>query len=599
MVLQHLSQRVAVVAGCCALLVLAAAAARPSDAAAAPCTISSNDAVIVGTSQSDVICAGDGANVIYGGLLDDEIYGGGGNDVLIGGHGTDLLHGQTGNDVLRGGTNRDCYVGGDGTDTASFASFTPSGSDGSGNPSTGGVRVDLKVGSFGADPPPTCEGFDGTGVAEGEGANEELVGIENIVGSAFNDDLEAADNGSNDIRGAGGDDVLRGHSSGAVDDGLRGESGRDECRNNGVVVQCTDGPEGSSRPAAPHAYVENRGADSGVVVLGRQGSDPDTLAVTRPSSTQVRIDFDEQPTATTSCPRTGALTLTCTISAPRYVVSWGDFGNDTMSIGTSGILFPIEASLDVNGGPGNDVVTGGPDRDILYTGEGGADQLYGNAGTDALISEGDPVGSGGDYLAGGDDNDQLVTDNACAGHVLWGGNDTGTGAAGDIIGFARQTTLRLPGNARGVWAQLGVGPPPGQDPLTTAGDAYAIPEPGGCVHSKILGGGEILEGTSQQDQLRGNDAPNEIWGRAGTDTVFGFGGNDVLHGHDQADVVYGNEGNDTVWGEDGVDELYGGDGSDKLRAQDNRTDAAVNCGGGADYAVEADPNDPVVSCNEL
>lgn len=590
MVSMSLLRPTAIVAGCCALLLLVAVA-RPDDAAAAACTITSNAAVIVGTSQSDVICAGDGDNVIYGGLLDDEIYGGGGNDVLIGGHGTDLLHGQTGNDVLRGGTNRDCYVGGDGNDTVSFASMTPSGRDGSGNPSTGGVTADLQVDSFPADPAPSCADFAGTGLANGEGANEELVGVENLVGSAFDDDLEAANTGVNDLRGGGGNDVLRGRSGGAVDDVLRGESGTDECRNSGVVVACADAPEGASRPAAPHAYVESRGADSGVVVLGRQGSDPDTITITRSSSTQVRVDFDEAPTATASCPKTGTLTLTCTISTPRYVTAWGDFGNDTMSIGAAGSLFPAEASLDLNGGPGDDVLTGGPNADILFTGEGGADQLYGNAGTDALISEGDPVGSGGDYLAGGDDNDQLVTDNACAGHTLWGGNDTGTGASGDIIGFARQGTLRLPGSPRGVWAQLGTG--------ATPGDAYAIPEPGGCAHSQILGGGEILEGTNQQDQLRGNDAPNEIWGRDGTDTIFGLGGNDILHGHDKADIVYGNEGNDTVYGEDGVDELYGGDGSDKLRSADNRTDAAVNCGAGADYAVEADPNDPVVSCNEL
>jgi Ca2+-binding RTX toxin-like protein len=585
----YLFRRLAVAAGCCALLALAAAA-RPDDAAAAACTITSNDAVIVGTSQSDVICGGAGDNVIYGGLLDDEIYGGGGNDVLIGGHGTDLLHGQTGNDVLRGGTNRDCYVGGDGIDTVSFASMTPSGRDGNGNPSTAGVTVHLKAGSFPAER--SCpDSFTAEGLANGEGADEDLIGVENVVGSAFDDDLEAANNGSNDLRGGGGNDVLRGRSSGAADDTLRGEAGTDQCRNNDVVVACADAPEGAPRPAAPHAYVESRGADSGVVVLGRLGNDPDTLAITRPSSTQVRIDFDEAPTATASCPKTGTLTLTCTISTPRYVTAWGDFGNDTMSIGTSGTLFPLEASLDVNGGPGDDIVTGGPNQEILFTGEGGADQLYGNAGTDALISEGDPVGSGGDYLAGGDGNDQLVTDNACAGHTLWGGNDTGSGAGGDIIGFARQQTLLLPGNPRGVWAQLGSG--------ATAGDAYAIPEPGGCVHSQILGGGEILEGTNQLDQLRGNDAPNEIWGRRGNDTIFGLGGNDILHGHDDNDVVYGNEGNDTVYGEAGVDELYGGDGSDKLRSQDNRTDTAVNCGAGADYAVEADPNDPVVSCNEL
>lgn len=76
----------------------------------------------------------------------------------------------------------------------------------------------------------------------------------------------------------------------------------------------------------------------------------------------------------------------------------------------------------------------------------------------------------------------------------------------------------------------------------------------------------------------------------GHDTASGRGGNDV---------VYGNLGNETVWGESGPDEFYGGDGSDRLRALDNRQDNVVDCGADADYAAQADSNDPVVSYGEL
>jgi Ca2+-binding RTX toxin-like protein len=576
--------RLACLALCALVAPLTAAAFAPQASAQVTCDIVSDAAVIVGTSQSDVICAGDSANVIYGGLLDDQIYGGGGNDVIIGGHGVDFMHGQTGNDLLRGGTNRDCYVGGADNDTASFASFTPSGSAG-GSPNLAGVTADLTAESFPASPPPSCAGFEGAGVAFGEGYNEELVGIENLVGSPFADDLEAANTGVNDIRGGWGDDIVRGRGG---NDGLFGENGSDQCRNDGNAVACDDAPEGSHRPAEPVAFLESHGPETGLVVLGREGTSDDVLAISRPSSSEVRIDFDEDPAATASCPQTGATTLTCSISTPDYIMAWGDQGNDTVSIAGT---FPDVTSIDLNGGPGSDSVTGGPNGDILFTGEGGADQLIGNDGTDALISEGDPVGSGGDYLAGGNGNDQLVTDNACAGHTLWGGPDTGSGPVGDIIGFARQTDLGLPGNPRGVWAKLGEG--------STQGDAYAIPTPAGCVNSKINGGGEVLEGTSQADELRGNDNHNTIWGRDGQDEVFGLGGDDVVHGHAAADEVYGNAGNDTVWGESGPDSLFGGDGSDRLRALDNRQDTAVNCGANDDFAAEADPNDPVVSCGEL
>jgi Ca2+-binding RTX toxin-like protein len=563
-----------------ALLVVAAVAAAlgvaTPTAGAAPCTIQSDAPVIVGTAESDVICGGDSANVIYGGVLDDEIYGGGGSDVLIGGHGTDLMHGQLGEDVLRGGTNRDCYIGGDGNDTASFASFTPSGSDANGNPILIGVTADLTADSFPTNPGPSCEGFVGAGVAFGEGYNEELVGIENLVGSALDDDLEAADAGSNDIRGGWGDDVIRGRSGGGgIDDGLFGEAGIDECRNAGSAVACADAPEGAHRPAGPLAFVESRGPDSGVVVLGHEGNDADVLSVSRPSGSQVQIDFDEAPSPTASCPLTASQTLTCSISTPRYVTVWGDLGNDNLSVGGT---FPDEASIDVNGGPGSDVLTGGPNRDILFSGEGGTDQLYGNGNSDALISEGDPTGSGGDQLEAGNGNDQLVTDNACAGHTLWGGPDT------DIIGFARQTDVG--GISAGVNAQLGEG--------SFSRPAWAINssglEIGGCARSTILGGGEILEGTNQSDVLRGNDAPNTLWARQGNDDVYGNGGNDTLLGHD---------GDDSLWGYNGVDSLNGGDDRDDLHARDGAADSVINCGSGSDPGAERDSVDPAgISCND-
>jgi Ca2+-binding RTX toxin-like protein len=373
---------------------------------------------------------------------------------------------------------------------------------------------------------------------------------------------------------------------------LRGEAGNDACRNSGNTVACTDGPEGSHRPAGPFAFAETHGPDSGVVVMAREGTANETLSVTR-NTTQVVVTAGETLTAAANCSSSGSQTVNCNSSQPRYVVVWGGAGNDSLSIGPN---FPNEASLDLNGGPGSDVVKGNTNAEILFTGEGGVDQLTGGDGTDALISQGDPVGSGGDTLDGGNGNDQLVTDNSCAGHTLIPGSDTGTGAAGDIVGFAQQKALGIAGgNPRGVQATLGEGATPAQ--------AYATPEPVGCARSAIYGGGEILEGTDQADHLVGNSAPNEIWGRDGKDEVYGMDGNDIVHGHDLADKVYGNAGDDTVWGEDGQDDLFGGDGSDKLRALDGLADFTVNCGAGNDYAAEFDNltnvKDPVFSCGEI
>lgn len=103
----------------------------------------SNDDVILGTPEADVIDGGDGNDRICGeggddellggrgrdrlsgGSGDDQLVGGGGRDILLGGSGMDELHGGgsrdrlsggTGADVLFGGRARDVLRGGNGAD---------------------------------------------------------------------------------------------------------------------------------------------------------------------------------------------------------------------------------------------------------------------------------------------------------------------------------------------------------------------------------------------------------------------------------------------------------------------------------------------------
>jgi Ca2+-binding RTX toxin-like protein len=549
--------------------------------------IVSDAAVIYGTAASDHICGGPGPNVIIGGLLDDEIYGGGGDDVIIGGHGVDILDGGSGNDWLRGGTNGDTYVGGfggSGTDTASFADMTPTNG-------VAGLVIDLAAGT-----------------ANAGGAVDDLSQIDNVVGSAFNDDVRAANGAVNVLNGGLGDDVLRGT---AGNDSLVGDGGADSCTNDGAAVGCVDG-QGTHRPSGAFVEAESRAKDWGLVVMGAEGSASDSFDVTRNAADQLRVTSSGPLTAGASCSADGSNAVNCALASARYVVVSGDDGNDTVTAGPN--LNDGPGSIDINGGRGNDNLTGGTGDEVLFTGEGGADTLNGNAGMDALISEGDPVGSGGDYLAAGDGDDQLVTDNACAGHTLWGGPGR------DIIGFARQTTVGS--ISAGVHAQLGEGSVSQQawaiDPVDT--------EVAGCARSSINGGGEVLEGTNQNDVLSGNSGANTIWARQGNDTVFGNGGNDDVQAHVGNDVVHAGAGNDTVLGQDGNDTLYGDDGDDNLNggdgddgvwgsygvdslyggpnwddlhAQDGAVDSVIDCGTGYDPGAERDGSDPAgVGCDD-
>jgi Ca2+-binding RTX toxin-like protein len=135
-----------------------------------------------------------GNDTITGTSLDDTILGLAGNDRLYGEGGNDTLDGGLGNDYLLGGQGADTLIGGAGIDTASYAN------------SWAAVTVDLRSPGIGAD-------------AQGDSYN----GIENVIGSNFDDRL-TGDTGDNTLNGGLGNDILVG---GRGQDILIGGAGRD------------------------------------------------------------------------------------------------------------------------------------------------------------------------------------------------------------------------------------------------------------------------------------------------------------------------------------------------------------------------------------
>ncbi|WP_223616401.1 retention module-containing protein, partial [Pseudomonas sp. BF-B-30] len=149
-------------------------------------TISYQDGhTLTGTSGDDVLVAGTGNNIINAGD---------GNDVLTAGSGNNELHGGAGNDLLFSGQGNDILDGGTGIDTASYAH------------ATAGVTVGLSL--------PGGQNTLGAGT-------DTLSGIENLIGSNFNDTL-TGDNTNNMINGGLGNDIL---SGGGGDDLLIGGLG--------------------------------------------------------------------------------------------------------------------------------------------------------------------------------------------------------------------------------------------------------------------------------------------------------------------------------------------------------------------------------------
>ena len=162
---------------------------------------------VIGSNYRDVLDGSEQRNIFRGE---------GGNDLLLGYGGDDRLEGGVGNDELDGGVGTDELLGGNGVDLAYYGL------------SAAGVRVDLAVG----------RGFGGD--AEGD----RLTGIENVWGSARNDELtgNAAANrliggdGNDVIQGGGGNDVIIG---GAGQDTLDGGSGIDTLDYASAAVPVT------------------------------------------------------------------------------------------------------------------------------------------------------------------------------------------------------------------------------------------------------------------------------------------------------------------------------------------------------------------------
>ena len=122
----------------------------------------------------------------------------------------DTLNGNGGNDYLEGGAGIDAINGGAGTDTAGYAN------------ASNGVTVLMTVGGV------------GTAVG-GDGLADTLTGIENVVGSNFNDTI-TGDNLANVLAGLDGNDTLNG---GGGNDTLIGGAGADVL-NGGAGIDTAD-----------------------------------------------------------------------------------------------------------------------------------------------------------------------------------------------------------------------------------------------------------------------------------------------------------------------------------------------------------------------
>ncbi len=205
---------------------------------------------LIGTNFNDRLTGNGGSNLLSGLNGNDILVGNGGADQLFGGNGNEFLNGGLGDDILNGGT---------GTDWADYSTGTDKGRAFEG--ALGSVVIDLNLGfqdTFGS-------GFD------------TLVGIENVLGTNFGDDL-IGNGGNNVLFGSGGNDFLIG---GGGNDTLNGGSGADSLTSgsgiNTFVYRAVSDSEsgGGDRDTIEDFFsssddIDLRGIDADSTVSGNQ-----------------------------------------------------------------------------------------------------------------------------------------------------------------------------------------------------------------------------------------------------------------------------------------------------------------------------------------
>jgi Ca2+-binding RTX toxin-like protein len=439
-----------------------------------------------------------GNDVLSGGNGDDMIAGQGGNDTLSGGAGNDTLFGGTGDDVMNGNA---------GIDTASYADAASA------------VAVNLSL--------TAAQNTGGAGT-------DQLLSVENLIGSAYSDFLYG--NATyNQIRGGTGDDTIYGYDG---NDTLRGDAGNDTL-NGGAGNDFLYADPNNLTPGYSNVLIGGTGNDllsSGLgadTLQGNDGADRitdsggddiiqggagiDLLDYSAANSSAVTVNL-----ATTTAQDTGGAGIDTITGVENLIgtqfsdtltgngganVIEGWYGDDTIN-GGAGIDTAsyqlggaVIVSLDLataqdTVGAGNDTLTSienllGSNYDDELTGNNGVNRLDGSFGNDLLFGLG-----GGDTLIGGEGDDTL---NGGA------GNDTLNGGNGNDA-------------ASYIGATAGV-----NVDLTVAGAQVT-----GGAGSDTLTSIENLFGSAFNDTLHGNSANNILDGFGGSDTLTGGGGADIF-----------------------------------------------------------------------
>lgn len=426
----------------------------------------------------------------------EKIIGSSFGDTLTGSIDSDTITAGAGNDTLEGRAGNDTLDGGDGTDTATYVN------------ATGGATINL----------------DGSG-ADGDGSIDQLINVENIVGSNFGDDI-TGNSGANEIlAGAGNDDVLGGGGA----DILKGEADHDT----------VDGGDGDDQVEGGAGDDVIRGGDGNDILVGGGGIDSidggsgvDTLLLERDSETGSDAVFATNVNLQTGIVSSdGINTISAVVTAEDNTGAGGartDFG-DSVDTATT-IIGSFSGTLEDREDSGTPETEAGDEDFVQINLSANTKYNFQFLRTAVTVNETSPfavlLASDGTFLA-----------------------------QSELAGVRDEfdTQFSFTPKVSGTYL-IAI-----RNPEDQVAD-YSINITTSSVDT--ISNIENVTGSDQSDSITGDNSANVVLGQSGADQLVGLGGSDILDGGDGADTLIGGSGNDTLIGGSGRDILDGGSGTD-------------------------------------
>ena len=404
-----------------------------------------------------------GPAYIDGGEGDDWLYGTEADDVILTNSGIKKIRAFGGDDLIvtasKGLANID---GGPGSDTISYATHTPAG-----NVNFSGVRVELDKGkSLGQ-------------------TTYQLKDLENVIGSAFDDEITGVAGQKNIIEGGLGNDILTGQ--GRDGDVADGGLGTNECRGFDESKNCNRDSPGDAGSRVPLVDIHEGGV---LTVIGGRSADKISVGY---ADGAYKVSLPGGGIPSGGCTAAGQTTISCPadVNSLNGMLIYGNDGADDISLDNS---IPKTLTTTINGGSGANHIVGGPSKDFLSTtiGDSADSVLEGRGNLDVLYINDDVT------ALGGEGTDGIHVNSPCVGGESNGGPDT------DSTIFA--------GADRGVEANIAGG--------------YARWLSGDCANPlKIDKTVEKLEGTSHDDHLT---LGKRMAAQEGKSSLLGREGNNIL-----------------------------------------------------------------------